>query len=194
MSLDPIYAQIAAAAFADDPLFEWALPDVDERRQVLLTLFEGVSRHCQRHGELVVEDAAGIAGWVPGENVEMTFRDVLAAGLLKLPFRASRGGLNRLRDHDRGAESLLLSVAPSDFAYLAFIAVDPPAQRQGIGRRLVDRIVERTAGEFSSCALRVDNPANVPIYERLGFGAIGHEINPASGLDVWVFARDLSAG
>ncbi len=186
-----MYAKIAAAAFAEDPLFEWAVPDIDERRRVLLTLFEGVSRHCQRHGELVVEDDAGIAGWVPGENVEMTFRDVLASGLLKLPFRTSRGGLSRLRDHDRDAEKLLLSVAPPQFAYLAFIAVDPPAQGQGIGRKLVQRVVEQVTGEFPACMLRVDNPRNVPIYEHLGFGVIGHEMIPASKLDVWVCAREL---
>ena len=41
--------------------------------------------------------------------------------------------------------------------------------------------------------LRVDNPTNVPIYERLGFDVIGHDTIQASGLDVWVFSRGLGA-
>lgn len=51
-------------------------------------------------------------------------------------------------------------------------------RRLGIGRRLVDRVVEAAQGRFDRLRLRTQNPAAALLYERLGFdrraGATDH--------------------
>ena len=63
--------------------------------------------------------------------------------------------------------------------YLQRLAVDPDAQRMGIGRQLVDDAVEWLMRRGSSRALvntGVDNHAAIRMYERASFGRLDDEL------------------
>lgn len=58
----------------------------------------------------------------------------------------------------------------NDFASLGMIIVSPDAQGKGIGRELMERILDEI-GERNTLLLAT--PSGQPLYERLGFRAIG---------------------
>jgi ribosomal protein S18 acetylase RimI-like enzyme len=67
---------------------------------------------------------------------------------------------------------LIETVADGDFLLIVDIAVDPAAQRQGVGEELM-RLAERLAGEAKLAGLRLYTnarfAANIAFYKRLGF-------------------------
>jgi ribosomal protein S18 acetylase RimI-like enzyme len=67
---------------------------------------------------------------------------------------------------------LIETVADGDFLLIVNIAVDPAAQRQGVGEELM-RLAERLAGGAKLAGLRLYTNArfvaNIAFYKRLGF-------------------------
>jgi len=49
------------------------------------------------------------------------------------------------------------------------VYVEPRARRRGLGRALVERVVERAAGAFTRLRLRTDTPEADRFYRALGF-------------------------
>ena len=63
-----------------------------------------------------------------------------------------------------------------DVTQVMTIGVDPAWQRRGVGRRLLDAILERSRELGASAVLlevRVDNEPAIALYEELGFERIG---------------------
>lgn len=61
-------------------------------------------------------------------------------------------------------------------AHVITVAVDPGQQRQGIGRRLVIELLERTKVKGTECAtleVRVSNEPAIALYESLDFISVG---------------------
>jgi GNAT superfamily N-acetyltransferase len=73
-----------------------------------------------------------------------------------------------------------------EHVFLWFLAVDPAHQRKGIGRALVQRVVEHADG--TPVYLDTANPANVPYYASLGFEEVGRAPLPR-GARMWFMTR-----
>ncbi|HET9720532.1 MAG TPA: ribosomal protein S18-alanine N-acetyltransferase [Solirubrobacteraceae bacterium] len=58
--------------------------------------------------------------------------------------------------------------------HLMNVAVDPDRRRQGIGRALIDELLERTGPEASiTLEVRVSNAGAIALYESYGFRGVG---------------------
>ncbi|HLM63568.1 MAG TPA: GNAT family N-acetyltransferase [Acidimicrobiales bacterium] len=53
--------------------------------------------------------------------------------------------------------------------YLVVLSVRPERQRQGLGSRLVEPILDRADCDGVACRLETPDPANVGYYRRFGF-------------------------
>ena len=76
----------------------------------------------------------------------------------------------------------------TDKAHLANLAVHPDAGGQGLGRRLIDHVVDaaRIAGHHRiHLATHVDMPATQAFYDRLGWQRAGQDGNKV------YFAKEL---
>jgi len=70
------------------------------------------------------------------------------------------------------------------------VGVAPEKQGKGIGRALLQPIIERAETAGQPCYLETAQPANVGLYERLGFRRVVDMVEPQSGLRLWTFRRD----
>lgn len=74
--------------------------------------------------------------------------------------------------------------------HLNMIGVRHGFQGQGLGRRLIERVhrLSRADPTSQGVTLTTENPANVPFYEKLGYGITGH-VRVGPGLETWGFYR-----
>jgi GNAT superfamily N-acetyltransferase len=76
-----------------------------------------------------------------------------------------------------GSPSLLGLVGANLFegcAYIGLMGIEPSAQRQGHGERLMRALIERLAGEGVHTLMLDASAAGAPLYAKLGFVTVGH--------------------
>lgn len=71
------------------------------------------------------------------------------------------------------------------------IGVDPDVQGQGIGRAILDRLLDVAAGGMVFLEVRTDNQAAISLYESAGFVTIGKRKRyyRVSGADAYTMRR-----
>ncbi len=74
--------------------------------------------------------------------------------------------------------------------YVMVVGVAPAFQGQGLGRALLQPMLDRAAADGVPCYLETTQPRNVTFYERLGFRVLTEVVEPESGLRIWTFRRD----
>ncbi len=77
--------------------------------------------------------------------------------------------------------------------YLSIVAVDPAAQGQGLGRKLLEPTIAEADRVFATCYLETFTPRNLSFYERLGFAAAARFAEPTTGADYAVMVRSPRA-
>lgn len=187
-------ARTLALAFAEDPFFAFVLPDTRYRHRGLLRIFEGSRRHCARVGGVVERhEGQATAIWSTKETMEIGFPQAIRAGMLMLPLQLGLGAARRLGIGDSEALAFLEASISEPFAYLMAVGVDPTLKGQGLGRALIEDVeAAAAAAGHETLALKTENPANVPLYEHLGFVLRGHAVMSKSGVPTWVMSKPLS--
>jgi GNAT superfamily N-acetyltransferase len=164
----PRLAGTLAAAFEDDPVWSWLLPDARRRPERLRRYFalELQTVGLARGRIWMSEDLPGVALTTPPEMWRLPWSVQLAHGVgftrafgLRLPWAAAL--LQRMeRRHLREPHH-----------YVAYVGVAPAGQGRGLGTRLLRPTLERCDAEGAPAYLEATAPRNVALYERLGFVA-----------------------
>lgn len=81
------------------------------------------------------------------------------------------------------------SVVDDDAWYFSIVAVDPTAQGQGLGRKLLEPTIAEADRVSATCYLETFSPRNLPFYERLGFVTEARFAEPTTGADYAVMVR-----
>jgi ribosomal protein S18 acetylase RimI-like enzyme len=75
--------------------------------------------------------------------------------------------------------------------YLALLAVDPELQRQGVGRRLLEPVLERCDAEGRPAYLETQKESNVAWYRRCGFELVEKIVPPGDRTPpMWTLLRE----
>ena len=74
--------------------------------------------------------------------------------------------------------------------HLATVGVEPAAQGQGLGRAVLEPALSAAREQGYAAYLETSSPANVAVYERLGFEVSGVVALPDRGPRVWAMLRD----
>ena len=186
-------AEALGAAFARDPFMSYVFPDSASRAQKLATLFLPTIRcGLQCGGVEVHSEGKAALIWLSGENFPLRFSQVLRSGLIWTPLKIGFHAFKRLEDHEAVCDRELLNRAPKGFAYLWLVGVHPDASGQGLGRQLIQAVIDsmRNRGH-TACLLRTDTEKNVSFYKHLGFKLLHSDTVPASKLPYWLFSQDL---
>ena len=154
-------------AFTADPVNRWYLPDADR----YLTFFPQV---VQAFLGLSIESGAcymttggeGAAIWLPPGTVpdEAAMEAVIMEAPpaeLQEPLGALFAAIETYHPHDE------------DCWYLPIIGVDPAHQGKGVGAALMKHATTRIDEAGALSYLESSNPANISLYERHGFEAMG---------------------
>lgn len=156
-----------AAAFFDDPVWSWLLPDDARRRTQLERFFAIETRIVAAHGKVWANgDGSAVALWLAPGEWRLPPREQVRHGRAFL--RAFGGRLPR-------ATALLAAMerrhVREPHHYLAYVGVAPSMQGRGLGTELLRPMLERCDAEGLPAYLEASSPRNAALYERLGFEA-----------------------
>ena len=178
-----------AAAFDDDPVFNWFIRQDERHGEAVEQLLRGgVELAVREHGECyLLEDERGAAVWQPSgyERPPPTpeQRERLVAGICNTPEGRRRfAQFAELMAEHHPAE-------PPNF-YLGAIGVLPAVQRGGLGSLLIRAVLDRCDREGIPASLISTRERNLPLYERHGFSAVARVELPDGGPPVWPMWRE----
>jgi len=161
---------VLAAAFHDDPVFRWLIPDDARRRPALERFFAIEARDVAlAHGRSLAgsDERDGLVGAAL----------VLPPGRWRMPLRVQAAHapawvriFGRRLPHALGLLTRLEQRHPREpHAYLAYVGVVAAAQGRGVGTALLAPLLDRCDRERLPAYLEASNPRSASLYERLGF-------------------------
>ncbi|MGC4886640.1 GNAT family N-acetyltransferase [Micromonospora sp. DT227] len=175
---DPL-VPVLAEAFFDGPVADWLIPDHDDRRAVYHRYFTLVLRHGLDHGHVdTTADLSAVAIWYPRPEPAPPSTAENQAAL-----EAATG---------RYAPKFTLLEAMFDVFHprkphhhLAYVAVSPAKQGQGVGTALLNRYHQLLDERGMPSYLEASNARNRELYLRLGYRD-GEPLRlPVKGPTIW---------
>ncbi|MGW1870085.1 GNAT family N-acetyltransferase [Streptomyces mauvecolor] len=170
--------RILDAAFIDDPVSSWVLPDAARRREVHHRLMEAFCRLSFAEGHVdITEDGAAVALWidVPAEPHEPQDGDDGPAQL--------RAFVDPDNERVEQIAHLMAGIHPQGraHAYLWMVGVVPDRQGEGLGAALITSVLERCDREGLPAYLEASSERSPHLYRRLGFAPLGEPVRLPDG-------------
>lgn len=178
-------AATVTAAFIDDPVTVWLLPDERRRVQLAQPLFELYIGAYLRFGETyLTAHGEGAAVWAPpgAEPLEGDEEERFGAALAELagPDIERFGQLAEVFAQHHPDEPLY---------YCQFLATVPAFQGHGIGSAFLRDMLARADREQMPAYHEATTPRNRALYERHGYITLG-ELELPAGPTLWRMWRD----
>lgn len=178
-------ASTVAAAFFDDPVTIWLLPDERTRQALVQPLFELYVAPYIRLGETyLTEDRAGAAVWAPpgSELFDAAGAEAFGSALGDLvgPGAERFAELAEIFEQHHPAE-------PS--YYCQFLATVPQSQGRGLGSAFLRDMLARADRDQIPAYHEATTPRNRVLYERHGYETVG-EFTLPDGPTLWPMWRE----
>jgi GNAT superfamily N-acetyltransferase len=157
---------VLAGAFDRDPVWSWAFPHDERRREHFTHLFGLIVHSAFELGEVWVGAGVEVAAlWFPPGSSELTEADEAALPDLLDKLVGSAHAQLVLAAWDR-----FDAHRPStEHWYLDFLGTDPAHAGRGLGMGLLEAMLARFDEAGTPAYLESTNPANNQRYARLGF-------------------------
>ncbi|MEV7087121.1 GNAT family N-acetyltransferase [Streptomyces sp. NPDC093085] len=172
-------------AFEADPVTRWVFPEADHRRKVCGLFFGVFADAALTEGRVeLLEDGTGMALWLQEPAGIPEEEDDTPARMREIadPENERAELVGRLtgavHPHDRAHE------------YLLMIAVSPEHQGRGLGRRLIESVLERCDRDGVPAYLEASSARSRRLYERLGFRFTGTTVDLPDGPHMWPMWRE----
>ena len=174
------------AAFWDDPVLAWLLPDESSRSRRLANLFGVLLRthYLSMRTVWTTPDQMGAALWAPPGHWRLPLLDVVrAAPVLALTLgRRAIPGRAFLDEIDRRHPA-------EPHWYLGVLGTSPDHQGSGIGSTLLQPVLAHCDREGLPCYLESSKDSNIAFYARHGF-VVTEEISAVDAPTVWPMWRE----
>jgi GNAT superfamily N-acetyltransferase len=159
-----------AAAFEDDPIFAWLLPDRRRRHDRLLRFF------ALELGDVVLPTGAA---WMSAEGSGASLE--LPPGGWRMPLQLQALHAPQfVAVFGRSLPRALITITKMErkhlrepHLYVPYVGVAPEAQGAGLGTRLLGRTLERADADGLPTYLEATSEQNAALYARLGFEHLG---------------------
>jgi ribosomal protein S18 acetylase RimI-like enzyme len=176
---------VLGAAFEEDPVFEWLIPDGSRRRERLVRFFRLELEHV-----VLPAGAAWTTDVIPGASLE------LPPGAWKMPIGVQLAhGPAFMRVFGARLPRALALITKMEHRhlrephyYIPYVGVAPRAQGKGLGTGLLHATFERCDRDGLPAYLEATSRRNVALYERLGFERLG-EFDLGSSPPLWPMRR-----
>ena len=164
-------SRLFAAAFVDDPVFDYMVRPGAGRHAALQLFFRELfsARDIPQNEVWMSPDGAACVSWLapdarhsPGGIVQK---------LSWIPFFFKVSGVARVSRILALLDSMAKNHPHERHWYLAYAAVSPEFQGMGLGSRLIKAMLERIDEAGMPVYVESSNPKNVSFYERVGFVA-----------------------
>jgi GNAT superfamily N-acetyltransferase len=183
----PAVTATLTAAFAGDPLWRWAFPDIGDLEELWRICVTSALRYPWLR---VLGDAVAAAVWIPPGGTELTEQE----GADLDPMLRSRIG-------DR-ADAVLELIDRFEQAHpqepphyhLTLLGTHPAHRGKGLGMALLAETLALIDAEGMPAYLESSNPANDARYERVGFRKVGAFTTPDGARTVTTMWREPRIG
>ncbi|WP_392963057.1 GNAT family N-acetyltransferase [Streptomyces sp. LN245] len=188
-------------AFQDDPVSNWVFPDPAQRRAKHPGLMAAFTDVVLAEGRVdLAEDGSACALWL---SVPAAGNHDGAGGNQEDGDGADEDGPAQLReavdpDNERveliGRLTAAIHPEGQAHAYLWMIGVTPERQGEGLGRALIESVLDRCDREGLAAYLEASNARSRALYERLGFALSGRPLDLPDGPRMWPMWREPRPG
>ncbi len=164
--------ELCARAFADAEMFSLFFPSPRSRARSIAALHRTALAHLGSAGRCSVARGGdgrvlGVAAWLAPGGFPPPVREQVVRLPSVLAAFAPRWGALRFAAR---AEAATLALHPREpHWYLQLLAVEPAAQRAGIGSALLTPVLDRVDAEGALAYLETQDEANLAYYGRFGF-------------------------
>ena len=168
-------AELLTVALHNDPGWRRVVPDPGRRTIALRGIIRVAVRDALAFGGVLAARGdgriRGVAVWLPPGHYPMSGRrkartlPAMAALALRVP--------RDVRALARFGASIDAAFPPEPVWYLQILGVHPDAQRQGIGRQLLQPTLAQADRTGVACYLETAQPHNSAYYQRVGFQQLG---------------------
>jgi GNAT superfamily N-acetyltransferase len=186
-----VAVSVLARAFMADPFLGHFMANSQRRRLALPPFFAAVLLELIGSRAVYVCDQAGrltgVAAWLPPEpetpSRSARWRARLASARVRLLFPRAAP------DVWAGFDALAAQHPSDPHWYLAFVGIEPVEQRRGLGRQLLEPVLERADRERRPCYLETPFPDTRAFYRKLDFTDTA-ELRPIAGAPpIWTMTR-----
>jgi GNAT superfamily N-acetyltransferase len=191
--IDPASAS-AVAALENNPFYRSicgaCVRDAVRRRAVLTQYFARSIQEGREIGRCVhlADRTRGVAVWLLPQAPDVQSRAAHNKRVFLETTLDAEGCANYYRMVNF-MSAQAASVVDDDAWYLSIVAVDPTAQGQGLGRKLLEPTIAEADRVSTTCYLETFSPRNLAFYERLGFTTEARFAEPTTGEDYAVMVR-----
>jgi GNAT superfamily N-acetyltransferase len=171
------------AAFANDPVWNWAFPASKQLAPWWRLLMENAFRNSWIS---VLGDCEAVSVWIPPGASELSDAEEQRVEPLLRQLAGSRAPqVAQLLDRFDAAH-------PKDVPhhYLSLLATHPTQRGRGIGIGLLSATLARLDGESMPAYLESSNPANHARYEQAGFERVGSFTTPDGSCELATMWRE----
>ncbi|HEY1711025.1 MAG TPA: GNAT family N-acetyltransferase [Rhizomicrobium sp.] len=164
-------AQLLAAAFTADPVMDYIARPGPRRAEGLRQFFYWLLKvRALPFGEVWMSgDASACAVWLP-PNAPASPGGMWEQ-LKLIPMFVRLCGFPRLGRGSAMADAMEKNHPHDPHYYLAFVAVAPRLQGNGLGGAILEATLARADAQHAAAYLENSNPKNTRLYERCGFVA-----------------------
>lgn len=180
-------------AFVDDPFYVYLLPSERARRRWLRTYMKATLKMTLRSGHVYAAEGPDVPGVIvtlaPGQYPPTRRR--LYPFVLRMLGAASLGipAPWRLRALIRALEMVDSAHLVEPHWYIYELAVSAEHRGRGIGRLLLDKILEQADATFHPVYLETTNEANLGLYRHFGFELVETLRCPGVEPPIWTMLR-----
>lgn len=177
-------AGVLGRAFVTEPMFEWGLsgPDLEAR---MIRAFELYLTRLTPLG-IVWEAGDGLGAMVLVSDDRMAEWEAAVVDASLIGDLADDGGARHV-----AYWTWVSSMLPDEQAWqLDSVAVEAFARGRGIASSLIRHGLARAGAAGLPLTLETGTPANVPIYEHLGFRVVAEGEPPDGGPRAWFMRKD----
>lgn len=182
---------IMARSFHDEPVMRYTLPDADRRPDQIRWLFGKCAQYAIRHGRAyTTDDVRGFSVWLAPGDPDMRITRLLQLGIAAAPLKLGLASLARFMKFSRVKDRLHHKTAPGPHWYLLMIGVDPDKQGGGLGRALVNPVLEEADKANLPCYLETAVEQNTKIFSKYGFTTAAEADVLPGELHLWGMTRE----
>jgi GNAT superfamily N-acetyltransferase len=175
----PALAVTFAAAFGDDAMIRWPMPEATPA--TLQELFGVILAPYAESGVLwKIGGQDGGAAWLP-PGVAGRFAEIEQSTRAAISSLTGDGGARYAAFWD----CLDAHLPGEPCWFLDLVGVAPGAQGRGLGQALVRHGLARARVDGCPAFLETGTPRNVPFYESFGFRVVGEQQAPDGGPVIW---------
>ncbi len=185
-------AQVLADAFYHYPQLKHYFPDIKKRRKYLKWYMEKVLNCAMRYGEAFVSsDLSGVIFILPPGHTKVTTFEYARNGFLLVPFVFGlRQYAKVMGCEDFAAKAYEEIMKGRPHYYLWGLAVDPDQQRNGVGKMLLNPLLDKADSENRPVYLETHDEKNVRYYQRKGFALVKTDLIAGQDLRIWCMVRE----